>query len=45
MASRESAYRPQEVAELLSRSSLRGWRVTSGPIRLLAEGIATATTR
>lgn len=38
MASREAAYTPREVQELLSRSTLRGWLVTAGPFWLAIEG-------
>jgi SAM-dependent methyltransferase len=38
LGSRNAAYTPGEAAELASRSTLRGWRVTPGPLWLLIEG-------
>ena len=38
LGSRNAAYTPYEAAELLTRSELVGWKVSSGPFWLLIEG-------
>jgi ubiquinone/menaquinone biosynthesis C-methylase UbiE len=42
LGSRDAAYTPQETAQLATRSQLRGWRVTRGPLWLAIEGKTTA---
>ncbi len=39
MASREASYTPRELVEMLTRSSLQDWRVTSGPFWVMVESI------
>ncbi len=40
MGSREAAYTPREVVEMLSRSTLQNWHVTAGPFWLAVESTA-----
>ena len=42
LGSRDAAYTPDEAAELAGRSRLRGWRVATGPLWLIIEGMMPA---
>jgi ubiquinone/menaquinone biosynthesis C-methylase UbiE len=45
MGSRDAAYTRRELAELATKSTLTGWRVTQGPLWLILEGRLAAQPR